>query len=189
MELIFIITVVFLLIYFISKITEAQKHRERGLADLAKSKNNQTYKPRYPRDNTQRNISKYTDRTPSDEKKHTPNYQSEWKYVDIKMPIPKGYKIYQRDLKVAGITSYMENFMSFLNDGKGELSLIKEDDNPYDKNAIAITFNGRKLGYIPKEIAKQLKSNSKSLSIRIFKIGILEDESAGFISFDLLIEK
>lgn len=112
-----------------------------------------------------------------------------WQYTNIKMSIPKGFKIYKRDLKLTGISEYMNNFIFFLEEGNGELNLYKEEDNIYDKNAMYLSFNNRKLGYIPKAIAKQLKKIDKELGIRIFKIGISEDQSAGFMSFDLLIEK
>lgn len=45
-----------------------------------------------------------------------------------------------------------------------KLKFEHEPDNTYDPNAIAVYGNGKQVGYIPKEIAKQIVGDSKKFS-------------------------
>ena len=38
-----------------------------------------------------------------------------------------------------------------------ELELVQEPDNPYDPNAIIVMFQGRSIGYVPRDLAKELR--------------------------------
>lgn len=72
-----------------------------------------------------------------------------------------------------GESNYQKTLTSLMpNDGKIEdkhrayfiANLILEDDNKFDKNAIAIEILGLKVGYIPKEENKQLRKQLKAIS-------------------------
>lgn len=61
--------------------------------------------------------------------------------------------------KVVGTTFYPENNLSILTEGQ-ELMLIREKDNKYDANAIAIYADFEKkahqIGYVKKELAEEM---------------------------------
>jgi HIRAN domain len=78
-------------------------------------------------------------------------------------PIPKGFQIYQSRLNPAGIKFHKEAAFDFAMRAIGadaQLSLVRETDNPHDKNAIAVhgVINGQEwtLGYLPKELAREI---------------------------------
>ena len=62
--------------------------------------------------------------------------------------------------KIAGVTMSNEDGSSRIDilakcKAGEELQLIREPDNPYDKNAVKVCrMNGEQLGFIPKEIAE-----------------------------------
>ncbi|MBQ4479137.1 MAG: HIRAN domain-containing protein [Victivallales bacterium] len=61
------------------------------------------------------------------------------------------------ELKVAGVT--FEGRQEILKGMMGAprlARLVREPDNKYDPNAIAVVANGQKIGYIPKAIAGDL---------------------------------
>lgn len=60
--------------------------------------------------------------------------------------------------KVAGVT--FNNIQQYLPNIKVEdkLDAIREPENLYDSNAIALLHNGNKIGYFPKNLAAELKS-------------------------------
>ena len=62
-------------------------------------------------------------------------------------------------LKLAGVQfgACQENIKKFAGPGVGNFELIREPDNPHDKNAIRVALFGHfKFGYIPAPIAKEL---------------------------------
>lgn len=75
--------------------------------------------------------------------------------------------------EAVGESNYQKALTSLMpNDGKIEdkhkayfiANLILEDDNKFDKNAIAVEILGLKVGYIPKEENKQLRKQLKTIS-------------------------
>lgn len=59
---------------------------------------------------------------------------------------------------VADVTygNVQDNIRRFVHEGVNAFDLIREPDNPYDGNAVRVETEGRKLGYVPKETAKDL---------------------------------
>lgn len=55
---------------------------------------------------------------------------------------------------VAGISNYQSEAM--LVTPESHLLIEREPDNPYDDNACVITVKGRKVGYVPKDLAARL---------------------------------
>ncbi len=37
-------------------------------------------------------------------------------------------------------------------------ALVKEDDNPHDSSAVAVVVAGQKVGYVPKDYSRELRS-------------------------------
>jgi len=61
--------------------------------------------------------------------------------------------------KLAGVTfgGAQENIKTFGNKDIGSYALVREPDNPHDPNAIRVALFGEIfMGYVPKEIAKDL---------------------------------
>jgi len=119
--------------------------------------------------------------------------ESKWKIINVYGSVPDGYKIFKSDVILKGTTHYMESFIPMVNNLKGKIDITSEPENKYDKNAIFLSFNDNKIGYIPKEIAKEMSEYlylpKGTLSIRINKIGILKTKEAGLFDFDVLIKK
>ena len=87
--------------------------------------------------------------------------------------IPKDYQNLYAEIEVAGLFENLDNASEFLNGTNQSLILQSEPSNQYDKNAIAIygNFTRRsllvfssekncKLGYLSKEIVKEIKANN-----------------------------
>jgi hypothetical protein len=69
------------------------------------------------------------------------------------------------------------------------LSLVREADNPYDPNAVALLWRGRKLGYLPRGenlVAARLLDRSRNLSARIDRLEPQADRNR-CISIEVLL--
>jgi len=125
-------------------------------------------------------------------------------YKDKKFnePIPKDYQNLYAEIELAGLFKNLDNGSEFLKGTNQSLILQTEPSNQYDRNAIAIYGNftkknlllfssekSCKLGYLPKEIAKDIKTNNLigTIKIRLRYIGI--GDKGGKITLGLLIPK
>ena len=61
-------------------------------------------------------------------------------------------------IKLAGVTidDAQENIKKFGCKDIGSFALVREPDNPHDPNAIRVELAGLYLGYVPRDIAKDL---------------------------------
>ena len=61
-------------------------------------------------------------------------------------------------IKLAGVTAKdaQENIKKFGCRDIGSFALVREPDNPHDPNAIRVELAGLYLGYVPRDIAKDL---------------------------------
>ena len=87
--------------------------------------------------------------------------------IDFEYEYPAGYKTFKRRFDVAGLSSREEAVRSYVTWRNHSVSMQAEPDSDHDKNAIAVYGHGQagwllqrkrkvRLGYLPKEIAKQL---------------------------------
>jgi len=60
--------------------------------------------------------------------------------------------------KIVGVTydAAQDNIRMFGCKDIGSFALVREPDNPHDKNAIRVMLGDKKLGYVPRAIAKDL---------------------------------
>ena len=60
--------------------------------------------------------------------------------------------------RITGVTydDAQENIRIFGCKDIGSFALVREPDNPYDTHAIRVALGNKKLGYVPKAIAKKL---------------------------------
>jgi len=60
--------------------------------------------------------------------------------------------------RITGVTfdDAQENIRTFGCKDIGSFALVREPDNPHDSNAIRIAIGDKKLGYVPKALAKKL---------------------------------
>ena len=60
--------------------------------------------------------------------------------------------------RITGVTydDAQENIQMFGCKDIGSFALVRERDNPHDKNAIRVTTGDTKLGYLPKALAKDV---------------------------------
>jgi len=106
--------------------------------------------------------------------------------------VPKGYQLWEKDVKIVGIRYRLKNFIEFFENGGGALNIVKEDDNPQDSNAIGFYTEDKKLiGYLPKEISTYIVEHdlTDKLQFRIQWIGILKNKSAGGIRIDIMLPR
>lgn len=116
--------------------------------------------------------------------------------------IPKDYQNLYAEIEVAGLFKNLEEASEFLNGINQYLTLQTESSNQYDQNAIAVYGNfikknllffssekKYKLGYLPKEIAINIKSKNliETIKTRLKYIGV--GDKGGKISLGLLIPK
>jgi hypothetical protein len=59
-------------------------------------------------------------------------------------------RILVQDAALAGLRYYAAAEVAHELRAGDALELVRERDNPHDSNAIAVTWRGRKLGYVPK---------------------------------------
>jgi hypothetical protein len=75
-------------------------------------------------------------------------------------PLPKGFRIYESYLSVAGIQKRKEELHRFAHGSDQSLELIREPSNAYDTNAIKVIGNSSGMqsfiGYVPKDTAEQV---------------------------------
>ena len=67
--------------------------------------------------------------------------------------------MYPEIIRLAGVShgDCQKNIKLYAGPGVGDFELIREPDNPHDKNAIRVALFGHfKLGYIPRPIAREL---------------------------------
>ena len=66
--------------------------------------------------------------------------------------------MFKRIIKLAGVTidDAQENIKTFGCEDIGSFALVREPDNPHDPNAIRVELAGLYLGYVPRDIAKDL---------------------------------
>jgi len=64
----------------------------------------------------------------------------------------------EKIVRLTGVTydDVQENIKMFGCKDIGTFALVREPDNTYDKNAIRVAIGDKKLGYIPKAIARDL---------------------------------
>lgn len=90
--------------------------------------------------------------------------------------------------RVVGVTAYRENseHTAMYSGVDNQLDLVREPDNPHDKNAIMVLDSHNQLGYIDRHLAKALnKKYSTEMPIRaLFKNGYVGE--TGAISIDIL---
>jgi len=116
--------------------------------------------------------------------------------------IPKDYQNLYAEIEVVGLFKSLDNAYEFLNGTNQSLILQTEPSNQYDQNAIAVYGNftkksllffssekNCKLGYLPKEIAKDIKINNliETIKTRLRYIGV--GDKGGKITLGLLIPK
>jgi len=60
--------------------------------------------------------------------------------------------------RLSGVTfdDVQENIKIFGCKDIGSFALLREPNNPHDRNAIRVDIGGKKLGYIPKDLAQKL---------------------------------
>ena len=60
--------------------------------------------------------------------------------------------------RITGVTydDAQKNIQLFGCKDIGSFALVREPDNPYDTHAIRVAIGNKKLGYIPKDVAKDL---------------------------------
>lgn len=84
-------------------------------------------------------------------------------YDRLPEPIPPGFQIYAKSLPLAGSNYRRKNKLLFAESSRQTLCLLREPDNPKDKNAIQIigecTEGNYELGYLPRDIAKQINDS------------------------------
>lgn len=75
-------------------------------------------------------------------------------------PMPTGYQIFAKNLPVAGIQHRKDEAIRFAKSSNQELSLQRDSNNEFDKNAIKlIGLSGSTqyfIGYLPKELSAQI---------------------------------
>ena len=82
--------------------------------------------------------------------------ETTYKTNNIPTSTPKSKPSYKRYSKVAGVTFYnRQNYVKNCNAGD-VLTLQREKNNAYDRNAIAVYHKGKQIGYIAKELASEL---------------------------------
>ena len=65
--------------------------------------------------------------------------------------------MFQKHIKLAGTSYCQENIKKYAGPGVGDFELVREPDNPSDKNAIRVALFGHfKFGYIPRHTAREL---------------------------------
>lgn len=92
----------------------------------------------------------------------------------------RGHFYFQEALKKAYEASGGQNKIL-----KENLKIIHEKDNEFDPNALAIFYDGDKIGYIPREDNEALlKANIFNIELRTY---IYKNEYSGEIKFDYYI--
>lgn len=79
-------------------------------------------------------------------------------------PIPKGWRIWAKELEVVGISHRIDNASAFAQANDQSLTLEPEPTNKHDPNAVKVigwaqrkgVFERYFLGYLPREIAANL---------------------------------
>ena len=90
-------------------------------------------------------------------------------YKFISGIIPQKVKFPKESFLIAGISHYQDNMRYISLDTK--LTMIKEPENKYDKNAIKIKYEDKCLGYVPnKSFYKDLCFNNINYSLNIINI-------------------
>ena len=70
--------------------------------------------------------------------------------------IPEGAEMYPV-VGVSFVPGYPNNILALLDINKGvPIELVRNPENPYDKNAIEVRLNGVMLGHLAKEVAARL---------------------------------
>jgi hypothetical protein len=67
--------------------------------------------------------------------------------------------MYPKIIKLAGVShgDCQKNIQMYAGPGVGDFELVREQDNPYDHNAIKVALFGHfKFGYIPASVAKEM---------------------------------
>ncbi len=65
-------------------------------------------------------------------------------------------KIYLKQCFVRGFSHYNGPFLIDEINQSGQVALVREPNNKFDKRAIALHFNGQKIGYLPRESNKTI---------------------------------
>lgn len=79
--------------------------------------------------------------------------------------------------RVAGVSFYKSNVRFCAK--SDPVTLTAEPDNPHDANAVVIQCNGNKIGYLPRDLAKELSTLVKDARVTATVSGVLGNESAG----------
>lgn len=82
-------------------------------------------------------------------------------------------KFPEESFLISGISFYQKNLNGITYDS--ELFIIREPNNKYDKNALAILFNNRPIGYVPNiPKYKELCNNHINEKLKIINIKKIE---------------
>lgn len=105
----------------------------------------------------------------------------------IKVSPPSGYKWLVVDCPIVGIENYIENVEAFIESENYYLTLVRQSDNQYDSNAIAVFFNESIIGYIPKEIATIITNLPEDVPLGCEVRKIYTNEENNYISINIAI--
>ena len=89
------------------------------------------------------------------------------------VPIPDGFRIYEKEFDVAGLSYYRKPFLSILKKGQIEFGMQPDPKNKHDKNAIKVVgcrkgIFGRTvkhIGYLPSEISSKIHQSGVLLNL------------------------
>jgi hypothetical protein len=79
--------------------------------------------------------------------------QKKINYQEVKKPM----KVF-KNVRLAGVTfgNCQENIRKYGQKETSAYRLVREPDNPYDKNAIGVFYGEKQLGYVPAKTAAKL---------------------------------
>lgn len=80
--------------------------------------------------------------------------------------------------RVAGVTIGNRQQLIAALRGDESVSIVREPDNPYDSNALAVRIGGEHIGYVPRGLAEQLAPQ-----IRGFAEGRIVELTGGVPNF------
>ena len=85
-------------------------------------------------------------------------------------------------IRVAGISYYQS---AAANCSSGDtVELIPEPNNPYDRNAVRVDYHGRKIGYLPRDLAQELISDVNAGNVK----GVISNILGGGVGYNVGVE-
>lgn len=104
--------------------------------------------------------------------------------------IPEGAEMYPV-VGLSFIPDYPSNILALRDSAKGApVQLVRNPDNPYDKNAIEVRLNGTMLGHLAKEVAARLApemDNGAEWWATIYQVRV-SPENPNNPGLDILVE-